>query len=517
MGTIKRLNDQQKQQAQAEAAMPGAYENRYDEGIQNALAGMDSANSAGLGFDSQNGTYRGALSRLFGNAGAGASAAEEVANGLSAGYGANWAKSAAQQAAAGETGQTANVYAQARADALSQWQQELAGQGTQLNNLLNQDQLARSEYDGSVQNAADWRNYRYGRTQQARQENSDFLSNVWNVIKNVVSDVGNAYDAYKGYSQQKMAMDAAGYQMAMEAFDSGDPERARQILKMYHLDETQVDSWTESYATKQSKANWSNSVIEQAAAYQQAGYPELANQLMTDAGYDPGLLETWGGLTDVQKDQMAALLQGAELAAGGNDTAANNYLQIAGLPTGSVDNYSTIANRVNQADLAKYASQLAISNRYKTTGTGSGTGRSTKSTKSSGSRGKTGTEFTNTQLQTMATKFQSMKDTDPLYPFYKQTLTDAGWLTPTGTGSGSGTAARSGSTGSKLAGVLQRGSVYGTVKPVDGTNGNSFDTALTKAQSMTNQGKSAGEIEDYLIRLGFGDDVISRVSNVMGW
>ena len=86
-----------------------------------------------------------------------------------------------------------------------------------------------------------------------------------------------------------------------------------------------------------------------------------------------------------------------------------------------------------------------------------------------------------------------------------------------GTGSGSGTAAQSGNTGSKLAGVLQRGSVYGTVKPVDGTNGNSFDTALAKAQSMTNQGKSAGEIEDYLIRLGFGDDVISRVSNTMGW
>ena len=67
--------------------MPGAYENRYDEGIQNALAGMDSANSAGLGFDSQNGTYRGALSRLFGNAGAGASAAEQVANSLSGGSG----------------------------------------------------------------------------------------------------------------------------------------------------------------------------------------------------------------------------------------------------------------------------------------------------------------------------------------------------------------------------------------------------------------------------------------------
>lgn len=512
MGTIKRLNDQQKQQAQAEAAMPGAYENRYDEGIQNALAGMDSANSAGLGFDSQNGTYRGALSRLFGNAGAGASAAEQVANSLSGGYGTDWAKSAAQQAAAGETGQTANVYAQARADALSQWQQELAGQGTQLNNLLNQDQLARSEYDGSVTDAANWRNYRYGRTQQARQENSDFLSNVWNVIKNVVSDVGNAYDAYKGYSQQKMAMDAAGYQMAMEAFDSGDPERARQILKMYHLDETQVDSWTESYATKQSKANWSNSVIEQAAAYQQAGYPELANQLMTDAGYDPGLLETWGGLTDVQKDQMAALLQGAELAAGGNDTAANNYLQIAGLPTGSVDSYSTIANRLNQADIAKYASQLAISNQYKTTGRSGGTGRSTGS-------GNSGLNYSSSNVTSLLKELAGMEPSNPMYSVIMNELKRAGVdvNSALGTGSGSGTAARSGSTGSKLAGVLQRPAVFGTVKPVDGTNGNSFDTALTKAQSMTNQGKSAGEIEDYLIRLGFGDDVISRVSNVMGW
>lgn len=512
MGTIKRLNDQQKQQAQAEAAMPGAYENRYDEGIQNALAGMDSANSAGLGFDSQNGTYRGALSRLFGNAGAGASAAEQVANSLSGGYGTDWAKSAAQQAAAGETGQTANVYAQARADALSQWQQELAGQGTQLNNLLNQDQLARSEYDGSVTDAANWRNYRYGRTQQARQENSDFLSNVWNVIKNVVSDVGNAYDAYKGYSQQKMAMDAAGYQMAMEAFDSGDPERARQILKMYHLDETQVDSWTESYATKQSKANWSNSVIEQAAAYQQAGYPELANQLMTDAGYDPGLLETWGGLTDVQKDQMAALLQGAELAAGGNDTAANNYLQIAGLPTGSVDSYSTIANRLNQADIAKYASQLAISNQYKTTGSSGGTGRSTGS-------GNSGLNYSSSNVTSLLKEVAGMDTSNPMYSVIMNELQRAGVdvNSALGTGSGSGTAARSGSTGSKLAGVLQRPAVFGTVKPVDGTNGNSFDTALDKAQSMTNQGKSADEISEYLIRLGFGDDVISRVSNVMGW
>lgn len=487
MGTIKRLNDQQKQQAQAEAAMPGAYENRYDEGIQNALAGMDSANSAGLGYDSQNGTYRGALSRLFGNAGAGASAAEEVANGLSAGYGANWAKSAAQQAAAGETGQTANVYAQARADALSQWQQELAGQGTQLNNLLNQDQLARSEYDGSVADAANWRNYRYDRTQQARQENSDFLNNVWNVIKNVGSDVGKAYDAYKGYSQQKMAMDAAGYQMAMEAFDSGDPERARQILKMYNLDETQVDSWTESYATKQSKANWSNSVIEQATAYQQAGYPELANQLMTDAGYDPGLLETWGGLTDVQKDQMAALLQGAELAAGGNDTAANNYLQMAGLPTGSVDSYSTIANRLNQADLAKYASQLALQNRYRTT-TGTGSGRRSGGTSRSTKSGSTSSKvdgYTQPQLNTMFKEYSTMKPDDQRRSYYEDTLADAG--------------------------RIQR--LTGTGNPGK-ANGTAWEQGMYNARKMANSGYSQNQIASELANnTSLSSDQISAIMN----
>ena len=507
MGTFKRLNDQQKQQAQAEAAMPGAYENRYDEGIQNALAGMDSANSAGLGFDSQNGTYRGALSRLFGNAGAGASAAEQVANSLSGGYGTDWAKSAAQQAATGETGQTANVYAQARADALSQWQQELAGRGTQLDNLLTQDQLARNEHDGSVQNAADWRSYRYGRTQQARQENSDFLSNVWNVIKNVGSDVGKAYNAYMGYSQQK----ANAIVQAKEEYRNGNVDGAKAILKMYRMDENMFDNLqgVSDFTVQQ------NAALKEAYEMLDQGVPEAAISKFLepyDLSYD--MFDEWKGLSQTDKDNLDYLMKAQDYTTAGAPTLGQTIARAVGYGTDALDSFDSVTNRLNQADIAKYASQLAISNQYKTTGTGSGTGRSTKS---SGSRGKTGTGFTYTQLRTMATKFESMKDTERLYPFYKQTLTDAGWLTPTGTGSGSGTAARSGSTGSKLAGVLQRPAVFGTVKPVDGTNGNSFDTALTKAQSMTNQGKSADEISEYLIRLGFGDDVISRVSNVMGW
>lgn len=455
MGTIKRLNDQQKQQAQAEAAMPGAYENRYDEGIQNALAGMDSANSAGLGFDSQNGTYRGALSRLFGNAGAGASAAEQVANSLSGGYGTDWAKSAAQQAAAGETGQTANVYAQARADALSQWQQELAGQGTQLNNLLNQDQLARNEHDGSVQNAADWRSYRYGRTQQARQENSDFWGNVWNVVKNVGAAALEGYDAYKGYRQQ---------------------------------------DWENAFALRQYNDNLSRTelsdqmaALQQAASYKEAGFDDAAKQILNQYGLTDTMLDSWQGLSQVDKDKLDYLTTAAGLAGSGYDTAANNYLQMAGLPTGSVDSYSAIANRLNQADLAKYASQLAISNRYKTTtGTGrgsrsSGTSRRTKS----GSTSSKVDGYTQPQLNTMFKEYSTMKTDDQRRSYYEDTLADAG--------------------------RIQR--LTGTGNPGK-ANGTAWEQGMYNARKMANSGYSQNQIASELANnTSLSSDQISAIMN----
>ena len=442
MGTIKRLNDQQKQQAQAEAAMPGAYENRYDEGIQNALAGMDSANSAGLGFDSQNGTYRGALSRLFGNAGAGASAAEQVANSLSGGYGTDWAKSSAQQAAAGETGQTANAYAQARADALSQWQQELAGQGTQLNNLLNQDQLARNEHDGSVQNAADWRSYRYDRTQQARQENSDFLNNVWNVVKNVGAAALEGYDAYKGYRQQ---------------------------------------DWENAFALRQYNDNLSRTelsdqmaALQQAASYKEAGFDDAAKQILNQYGLTDTMLDSWQGLSQVDKDKLDYLTTAAGLAGSGYDTAANNYLQMAGLPTGSVDSYSTIANRLNQADLAKYASQLAISNRYKTT-TRSGSGGT--SSKVDG--------YTQPQLNTMFKEYSTMKTDDQRRSYYEDTLADAG--------------------------RIQR--LTGTGNPGK-ANGTAWEQGMYNARKMANSGYSQNQIASELANnTSLSSDQISAIMN----
>lgn len=455
MGTIKRLNDQQKQQAQAEAAMPGVYENRYDEGIQNALAGMDSANSAGLGYDSQNGTYRGALSRLFGNAGAGASAAEEVANSLSGGYGTDWAKSAAQQAAAGETGQIANVYAQARADALSQWRQELAGQGTQLNNLLNQDQLARREYDGSVADAANWRNYRYDRTQQARQENSDFLSNVWNVVKNVGAAALEGYDAYKGYRQQ---------------------------------------DWENAFAMRQYNDNLSRTelsdqmaALQQAASYKEAGFDDAAKQILNQYGLTDTMLDSWQGLSQVDKDKLDYLTTAAGLAGSGYDTAANNYLQMAGLPTGSVDSYSTIANRLNQADIAKYASQLALQNRYRTT-TGTGSGRRSGGTSRSTKSGSTSSKvdgYTQPQLNTMFKEYSTMKPDDQRRSYYEDTLADAG--------------------------RIQR--LTGTGNPGK-ANGTAWEQGMYNARKMANSGYSQNQIASELANnTSLSSDQISAIMN----
>lgn len=480
MGTIKRLNDQQKQQAQAEAAMPGAYENRYDEGIQNALAGMDSANSAGLGFDSQNGTYRGALSRLFGNAGAGASAAEEVANGLSGGYGTDWAKSAAQQAAAGETGQTANVYAQARADALSQWQQELAGQGTQLNNLLNQDQLARSEYDGSVADAANWRNYRYDRTQQARQENSDFWGNVWNVIKNVGSDVGKAYDAYMGYSQQK----ANAITQAKEEYRNGNVDGAKAILRMYRMDENMFDNLQGvSDLTVQQNA----ALLEGFNMLQQGAPEEMITQYLQPYGLSYDVLKNWSGLSQTDKDNLDYLIKAGDITASGNDKLGQTIAKAVGYGTDSMDNFSTIANRVNQSNLNYLSGQLALQNRYRTT-TGTGSGRRSSGTSRSTKSGSASSKvdgYTQPQLNTMFKEYSTMKPDDQRRSYYEDTLADAG--------------------------RIQR--LTGTGNPGK-ANGTAWEQGMYNARKMANSGYSQNQIASELANnTSLSSDQISAIMN----
>lgn len=256
--------------------------------------------------------------------------------------------------------------------------------------------------------------------------------------------------------------------------------------------------------------------MEQAQAFKQAGFDDLAAQTLTKYGLDSTMLDAWEGMSDTQKDKMAALLQGASLAGSGNDTAAKNYLQMAGLSGDSTDSYGTIAGRLNSSNLAYQQALLGLQQRYKTTGTGS---------KSSG--------YTTSELQQMANKFSSMKGTEPLYDFYKQTLTDAGWIkADTGTKASTQSAAggtgagKAGTTTSKLPAATAKTpwSTSGTVDGVAGASvsmaspkGGNYNTALREAQQMANNGYNMAQITEYLIRKNYSDSTISQVSQTMGW
>lgn len=477
MGVFSRLNNAQKKLTDAENAMPGAYDNSYDQDIQDALQNMTGQNQAGTGYASTGDSYRGALSRLFNNAGAGADAAAQTAQGLSGGYGADWAQSAANQAAASQTGSTAGTLAQARADALTQWQQQLSGTSSQLNALLGQDQLERSEYDGSVSNAADWRNYQYDQTQQARQEKSDFLSNAWNVLKNVGTAAMQGYDAYMGYTTQK----ANAIVQAKEEYRNGNVDGAKAILKMYRLDENMFDNLQ----------GVSDMTVQQVAAMkdaysqlQQGAPKEMISQMLEPYGLNYDMFENWAGLSDTDKDNLDYLLKAGGIAPSGNDTLLHTYLNAMGYNSNASDNYSTIANRQNQSNLNLLSGQLQLKRKY---GTKTGSSKSS----GSGSSSKSGSTFTTSQLQTMAKEFKSMKEGDPLYDFYKQTLTDAGWLQSESMGSTVGASTRASTRSSPLR------------------------SGLATAESMKNQGYTLEQIAGRLSSDGITDNTLASIMKII--
>lgn len=207
--------------------------------------------------------------------------------------------------------------------------------------------------------------------------------------------------------------------------------------------------------------------MEQAQAFKQAGFDDLAAQTLTKYGLDSTMLDAWEGMSDTQKDKMAALLQGASLAGSGNDTAAKNYLQMAGLSGDSTDSYGTIAGRLNSSNLAYQQALLGLQQRYKTTGTGSTrSGGSSSGSKSSG--------YTTSQLPAATTKTP--------------------WST-SGTVDG----------------------VAGASVSMASPKGGNYNTALREAQQMANNGYNMAQITEYLIRKNYSDSTISQVSQTMGW
>lgn len=387
---MKKLKNAKDRLAQAEQEIPGAYESAYTGQVNDRLDKIGGMNDTGVTDAALSEAFREYKNRVQGNAADSAAAALGTAQGLSGGYGTDWTKSVVNQTAADQTASAGTALAALRSKALQQWQNELAGNTDMVSTLLGQDSMERSEAAQDTANAQSWRNYLYGRLGQARQENSDFLSNALNIIKGIGSVAKAGYDGYMGYTQQQWENDFKEKQYA--------------------------DSLSRAQLSDQLAA------MEQATAFKQAGFDELANQTLAKYGLDSTMLDAWQGMSDTTKEQMAALLQGASLASSGNDTGAKSYLQLAGIDPGSTDYYSTIAGRQNASELELARQKSTITGTGGSGKSSSGSGRSS----SSGSSGYGGLQYSSSNVTSMMNKLAGMSQNDPMYSIILGELRKAG-------------------------------------------------------------------------------------------
>ena len=380
MGVFKRYKNAQAAQKDAENAMPGAYQSNYTDRINEALDSMGAASNAGYDVGTDSELYRQYRAGAQANARAAAENAAAGAAALSGGYGSSYANSVAQQGYQQAMANVDSGLAGLRDKALTLYQLKQNGLSGLLSALQNQDSLEAAEHPGAVANAQDWRDYKKGRADQAAQEKSDFLSNLWEMAKSVGRAGLTAYDTYKGYTQQQW-----------------ENEFAREQWE-YNKERTGQSDALNAY--------------EQAFNLYQQGAGDAANAVLGRYGLDTGIFDNYSGAPITRADKAGALTTAAGLAGGGSDEAARAVLELYGLDPNSVGNYRTIAGR-----------QLATALATKRAGSsGSSSGSRSSRTKSSGS------SWTNSQLQSMAKTFLSMKGNEPLYDFYKQTLTDNGWI-----------------------------------------------------------------------------------------
>lgn len=426
MSTMKKLKNAKDRLAQAEQEIPGAYESAYTGQVNDRLDKIGGMNDTGVTDAALSEAFQSYRDKVAGNAADSAAAALGTAQGLSGGYGTDWTKSVVNQTVQDQTASAGTTLAELRSKALQQWQNELAGNTDMVSTLLGQDSMERSAAAQDTANAQSWRNYLYGRLGQARQEGEDAKNNIWNIIKGIGSVAKAGYDGYMGYTQIKLANEVAGQQQAWEAFDAGDPERARQILKTYDLDESMVDTWKENYTAQQNRVNTMN----QAVTFLKAGSPDAARTTLTQAGMDTAIVDNWQGLSDVDKEKLDYLLSAMDAEDKyGNDTGVQSLLQMAGIDTGSMDYSDTLKQKdigwqvqlqqaLNNVNLQYQKQQYQMKNQYGS----SGSGRRS----SSGSSGYGGLQYSSSNVTSMMNKLAGMSQNDPMYSIILGELRKAG-------------------------------------------------------------------------------------------
>lgn len=388
MGVFKRYKDAQAAQKDAENAMPGAYQSNYTDRINEALDSMGAASNAGYDVGTDSDLYRQYRAGAQANARAAAENAAAGAAALSGGYGSSYANSVAQQGYQKAMANVDDGLAGLRDKALTMYQLKQNGLSGLLSALQNQDSLEAAEHQGAVANAQDWRDYKKSRADQAVQEKSDFLSNLWEMAKSVGRAGLTAYDTYKGYTQQQW-----------------ENEFAREQWE-YNKERTGQSDALNAY--------------EQAFNLYQQGADDAANAVLGRYGLDTGIFDNYSGAPITRADKAGALTTAAGLAGGGSDEAARAVLELYGLDPNSVGDYRTIAGR-----------QLATTLAKKSAGSSGGSGSSSGRRSSSGTKG-SGSSWTNSQLLTALGKYQALKDGDPTKDIYAGILQAGGLLeTPT--------------------------------------------------------------------------------------
>lgn len=381
MGVFKRYRDAQAAQKDAENAMPGAYQSNYTDRINETLDSMGAASNAGYDVGTDSELYWQYRAGAQTNARAAAENAAAGAAALSGGYGSSYANSVAQQDYQQAMANVDDGLAGLRDKALTMYQLKQNGLSGLLSALQNQDSLEAAEHQGAVANAQDWRDYKKSRADQAAQEKSDFLSNLWEMAKSVGRAGLTAYDTYKGYTQQQW-----------------ENEFAREQWE-YNKERTGQSDALNAY--------------EQAFNLYKQGADDAANAVLGRYGLDTGIFDNYSGAPITRADKAGALTTAAGLAGGGSDEAARAVLELYGLDPNSVGSYGTIAGRQLAATLAK-----------KSAGSSGGSSGS----RSGGSTGNERPAPTYAQLLSMSKEFVTMKASDPRYDHYKRTLTDAGWI-----------------------------------------------------------------------------------------
>lgn len=462
--TLKRKNKAEQEEQEWNANRPADYVSQNKEAMD-ALTGQ-----IGSGYDGSElaKAYQQYRDQTADAAAAAADNTRANAAALSSGYGNSWADSLAAQ---GQGAATANVDAALtalRSRALNEYKNRQSGLVEALSGMGNTEALDRSAYGSNLSNWYNRQNFLANQSAQARNENDNYWNNLWNGIRTVGNVAKSAYDGYMGYTQQQ---------------------------------------WENEFAEKQFEAEQERMATNKAFELYKDGYVTAADQLLKPYGKTSDIFTKADNAQTTFENQMEGLQEVISLASKDQIAAAKWVANYYNLPEGLID-YS-----VYSQPTSGYSGKSGSYSGYSSSGKSSG--------KSSGSSGSSGAAsgYTTSQLTSMANKFSSMKDTNPLYSHYKEVLTDAGWLEPetvsgtTGTLTAPPVVEPYTPASSKLR--LSNTGNHTTQKATSGQTSNTntgmpYSNALSYAKGWKAKGLNANEIVTRLMNMGASDDVIDK-------